>query len=313
MSPSGPAACTSPACDATALLITVLQLAQFVPQHVHMARHRSAAGLSPWLLLFSSLYTYLAAVDLLLLHPLPRAGVCAARPFRCFIDVQPHLQMVGSALLSAAMWYWYLRFLPAPSASTTATATATASDTASDTATPTADATPPRGKLAPHSGPLAIFALFVALALAAAALPLPVAQLSAGRAPGAAVAAYARGCGVLSAALNALMWLPQLALTLARGERGALSLGWVLASCAMDVAYSAYLAARGVDWSVWANNVPDGVLTAVLGGVLLWYAWRDAGGRLPGGAGGTGDAHSEDDLALAERAPLLSARTEVAV
>ena len=43
----------------------------------------------------------------------------------------------------------------------------------------------------------------------------------------------------------------------------------------MDVVYSVYLANLGVNFSVWANNIPDGVQTGVLLGLVLYYEYQD--------------------------------------
>ncbi|CDF39573.1 unnamed protein product [Chondrus crispus] len=89
------------------------------------------------------------------------------------------------------------------------------------------------------------------------------------------VASYAHLCGLLAALFNALMWIPQILVTYAFGHKGALSMGWVLASVIMDVAYSIYLSAMGMHWSVWANNIPDGIQTGILLVMLIWFEYRD--------------------------------------
>lgn len=43
----------------------------------------------------------------------------------------------------------------------------------------------------------------------------------------------------------------------------------------MDIVYSAYLANLGVNFSVWANNIPDGIQTGILMIFLLYFEYRD--------------------------------------
>lgn len=246
--------CTTPLCDSLGLFITVLQLAQFVPQHYEMAVDRSAVGVSPWLLFFSSLYTYLAALDTLLLA-LPTLS-CSQTTFRCFMAQQPLIQMTGSALLSITMWYWYLKFHH-DATQITDPAERRLSNSFFYTA------------LSAHAFYDAFVAISVAAALLAAALGLRFGLESS------VVLQFAYACGSISAVLNALMWLPQIVVTAQYGHKGALSLPWVAASLVMDIAYTLYLAALGTHWSVWINNVPDGVQTAILLVMLVYFESRD--------------------------------------
>lgn len=237
--------------DAAGLLITILQLGQFVPQHYEMAVDRSVVGVSPWLLFFSSLYTYLAALDIIILD-LPDALVCSDSAYRCFILAQPLIQMIGSAILSITMWYWFLKY-------------ATPQDPLHSSS---------RGFLQGiwHGdvGPRAYYDLFVAISavftLIAAGMSIIDRQM---------VEDFAYTCGTLSALLNGLMWLPQILVTYSFGHKGALSLGWVFASVVMDIAYSVYMAQMGMHWSVWANNIPDGVETGLLCILIIYFEYRD--------------------------------------
>lgn len=236
---SSVALCKSVWCDSFSVLMSALQLGQFVPQHVEMATDRNVQGVSPWLLFFNSLYTFLAAIDLILTRSLPSN----LGHYGTFIAAQPHVQMVGSAILSFGMWYWYLRYnKPSPTSSSS-----------SSSAWPIF---------------LTLVACLCATGVTAVLLEGPVAT------------SFAHTCGELAAPLNALMWLPQVLLTLRFHHKGALSTAWVLASFAMDVVYSAYLIALGMHWSVWINNVPDAIFTAALLAIVVRYNAIDrASGR----------------------------------
>lgn len=258
--------CTSIACDAIGLVMTTLQLAQFIPQHIEMIIDRSVLGLSPWLLFFNSLYTYLAAMDLVILHPLSSVVVPGQSLYRGFMAAQPHVQMVGSALLSASMWVWYLWFFKADRhmEETRAQRERVAACRGGSLLS---------ALLLPDVSPRVVFGAFLLTAAGiACAGMLLVGTL--GR-DAAAVIAFAQACGVAAAPLNALMWGPQIAVTAAFGHRGALSPAWVLASLLMDIAYSAYLIILGLHWSVWVNNVPDAILTASLLMIICRFDSRD--------------------------------------
>lgn len=247
--------CTTLACDSVGLLITILQLGQFIPQHYEMAVDRSVVGVSPWLLFFSSLYTFLAALDIMILG----AGAtftCGDGAYRCFIEGQPLLQMCGSAALSISMWYWYLKYHRESSDITDSEERRLLGSFFYGSFTARAF----------YNAFLVIAGFFSFLALALAC--------SFGWDSPAAVS-FAHWCGWLAAILNAVMWAPQIIVTYTFGHKGALSMGWVLASVIMDVAYSVYLATMGMHWSVWVNNVPDGVQTAILLVLLLWFEYRD--------------------------------------
>lgn len=247
--------CATLACDAVGLLITVLQLGQFLPQHYEMAVDRSVVGVSPWLLFFSSLYTYLAALDIILIGA-GDAFTCGEGAYRCFIDDQPLLQMSGSAALSIGMWYWFLKYHHE-----------------------SADVIDSEERKLLGSffyGAMSARAFFNAFLGCASAFTILAAMLSfVFGSESEIVASFAHFCGVLSAFLNALMWIPQIIVTYGFGHKGALSMGWVLASVIMDIAYSVYLATMGMHWSVWANNVPDGIQTGILLVILLWFEYRD--------------------------------------
>ena len=43
----------------------------------------------------------------------------------------------------------------------------------------------------------------------------------------------------------------------------------------MDLVYSLYLAAVGQHWTIWANNVPDGIQTSILLVMLLRIEYVD--------------------------------------
>lgn len=243
--------------DLAGIVITVLQVGQYVPQHIEMAQDRSTAGLSPWLIFFGSLYTYIAFLDLALTDTAPMV-VCSSGVYRCFIDAQPFIQMFLSALLSSGLWYWFILFYKAPEAGI-------ANDEGHITSNHIAhffyDSLPPR----------IFFQLNVAAIVSVTTGALVVAQQGSKE----RIATYAHVCGHTAALLNAVMWLPQIITTLAYGHKGALSFYWVVASVVMDIVYSIYLAALGFDMSVWINNVPDAIQTSILFGLIVFYERRD--------------------------------------
>lgn len=250
-----PPPCTSFLCDVVGLLITALQLGQFIPQHYEMAVDRSVIGVSPWLLFFSSLYTFLAALDTIILGA-GRTFTCAGGAYRCFIEGQPLLQMCGSAVLSIGMWYWYLKYSREPH--------------------DVAEADENKLLASFFYGPDAARTYFDAFLGCAASFTFVAAVLRVwgGRDSGLLVS-FAHSCGLLAAILNAFMWIPQIIVTYTFGHKGALSLGWVFASVVMDIAYSIYLAFMGMHWTVWVNNVPDGLQTGILLIMLLRFEYRD--------------------------------------
>lgn len=241
-------------CDTVGLIITVLQVGQFIPQHVEMVVDQSTAGLSPWLLFFGSLYTYLAFLDIALTDT-ASVFTCGANAYRCFINAQPYIQMLLSAALSSGLWYWYLRYHKAP----------VSDDEAHLSSGGLAHAL--YDALSPH----AFFQLNVLLTAVITATAFSVMYFGDEK----HTAAFAHGCGDVSALLNAVMWLPQIVVTASFGHKGALSIYWVAASIIMDVAYSVYLAFMGLDISVWLNNVPDGIQTSILLGIILYYNQQD--------------------------------------
>lgn len=243
--------------DVVGLVITVLQVGQYVPQHIEMMQDRSTAGLSPWLIFFGSLYTYTAFLDLALTDTASLLS-CSGGAYRCFIEAQPFLQMFLSALLSSALWYWFLLFYKAPSAGV-------ANDEDHITSNRIAhlfyDSFPPR--------------IFFQLNVGAVAFITVVALDLSHRGTEEQITSYAHLCGHAAALLNAVMWLPQIITTLAYGHKGALSFYWVVASVVMDVVYSVYLAFLGFDVSVWINNVPDAIQTSILFLIIVYYERRD--------------------------------------
>lgn len=221
--------------------MTVIQLGQFAPQLVTLVQRKSVVGLSPWMLFFSSIYNYLAALDLLLSDSATsRSMSSSVSPsiYRAFISAQPVFQLVGSAILSALMWPLYLRHLR------------------------------PFRSPPPFTAFLVSAALSTLLALPLFALP-EMLRL------------YATTCGLLAAIANGLMWLPQITLTEQLEQSGALSPLWVFASLLADVLFSFYLIAENVHWSVWANNVPDGVFAAWLLVILARCSNRSSTQLLP--------------------------------
>jgi uncharacterized protein with PQ loop repeat len=247
--------CASWACDTVGLTISLLQVGQFVPQHLEMRADKSTAGLSPWLIFFGSLYTYLAFLDIALTDSYSYF-TCGAGAYRCFVAAQPFYQMLLSAALSSGLWYWYLLYHRAPSPSDDET-----NITSSPVTHALYDAIPAE----------AFFYLNIALVVLVTARAAVLVRAG----DAAVVMSFAHGCGNVAALLNAVMWLPQIVVTAAFGHRGALSVLWVLASIVMDVLYSVYLAAMGLDFSVWANNIPDGIQTSILFGIILYYERRD--------------------------------------
>lgn len=251
--------CTSVGCDITALVVTILTLGQFVPQHVQMATDQSVEGVSPWLLFFNSLYTYLAVVDLVLQHPLRFDGPGL---YRYFIYLQPYIQMIGSAILSAAMWGWYLHFYR--------THHHDVNEAIEDMRLPESEKKVLR-KVVPKMSAEAVFWLFILLCIAvsvvAAMLSMVGMRLVAKR--------FGYVCGIVAAIVNMFMWLPQIMMTAATGQKGSLSTQWVTATLIMDVTYAIYLAVLRFHWTVWLNNVPDAVLSGVLLCMIVRFDYRD--------------------------------------
>ncbi|GAB0493403.1 hypothetical protein MMPV_004685 [Pyropia vietnamensis] len=279
----GTGVCTSWACDAMGLGMSVLQLGQFIPQHVEMYTEKSTVGVSAWLLFFGGLYTWLAALDIVLTGG-PNAFTCGSSPYRCFVASQPLLQMVGSALLSLGMWYWYLLYQPPRSGSV---ANVTDDDVEGDTygygtTRGSGGAFVDGGGGAPvamnevspdwsdFDGTLCfrVLLLLMSLSVGAAAAVVHLGT-------SADVEAFAHGCGYVAGVLNAVMWLPQIVSTWGYKHKGALSLYWVLASVVCDIVYTTYLIFMGLDISVWINNVPDGLQTALLFCLVTYFSWRD--------------------------------------
>jgi hypothetical protein len=248
--------CTSLICDIAGLTITVLQVGQVIPQHLEMYADKSTAGVSPWLLCFGSLYSYLAFVDVALSGESDFA--CGAGPYRCFMSAQPFIQMLLSAVLTFALWFWFLRYFVEseidPGDELGGSSYASLGHTCYNLVSPRV-----------------FFRLTILFASFVTLLACVVNFVGSPE----TVLAFAHGCGQLSAVLNGVMWIPQIILTAVYGHRGALSIQWVIACIVMDVVYSIYLAEMGLDISVWLNNIPDGVQTSVLLAILIYYERRD--------------------------------------
>jgi PQ loop repeat len=248
--------CSSMICDIVGLTITVLQVGQVVPQHLEMYADKSTAGVSPWLLCFGSLYSYLAFVDVALSGESDFA--CGSGPYRCFMSAQPFIQMLLSAVLTFALWFWFLRYFVAtessPGDELRGSPFASLGHTCYNLVSP--------GVFFRVTVFSASFVTLLACGVTFVGSPENVLT-------------FAHICGHLSAVLNAVMWIPQIILTAVYGHRGALSIQWVIACIVMDVVYSIYLAEMGLDISVWLNNIPDGVQTSILLAILLYYERRD--------------------------------------
>ena len=262
--------CTSLVCDVIGLVITVLQLGQLIPQHLECAEQKSVVGLSPWLLLFGGLYTYLAALDIMISSS--ELWVCTAGSYRCFIDAQPLIQMIGSAVLSIALWYWYLKYAHAEG---------------DEDIDEEERALASNFFYASTFGPL-FFNAFLLIAILSSFIAIWVVVVYGVDSETAAY--FAQTCGFTSTVLNGVMWLPQIYVTWSYKHKGALALGWVFASIVMDVVYSAYLDWLGVNFSVWANNITDGIQTTILFFIVVYFEYvdsregRDSYGHIIGGA-----------------------------
>mmetsp|Transcript_7313 Transcript_7313/g.15634 ORF Transcript_7313/g.15634 Transcript_7313/m.15634 type:complete len:341 (-) Transcript_7313:945-1967(-) len=266
---AGGDACGTLLCDITGITITILQLGQVIPQHYEMWADQSTVGVSAFLLLFGSLYTYLAFLDTIITDTIFLQ--CHDGAYRCFLTLQPFIQMAGSALLTIGLWYWYLKFHRAPAAE--AEDFPDADQELADDAARLEGNWLYDGFGETHSG-WRFFWVFVALSVVSTGI-LVVSVVAFGATAGVSQQ-IAESYGLLSAALNAVMWLPQIYTTYTFGHRGALSKEWVFFSVVMDVVYSVYLALMGLHFSVWANNIPDGVQTAVLLAMIIVYDRRDA-------------------------------------
>lgn len=243
--------------DSFSLLITVAQLGQIVPQHVELASERTVVGVSPWLLFFGALYTHLAAIDIMISSN--ELFYCTEGGWRCFIEQQPLWQMIGSAVLSATLWYWYLLF-------------SGEGDEESGIIEEGGMSVEGNVMYASYSGKFffEVYAWFAVISSVVALLVVASFGTTSNIAK-----AFSASCGLSSAALNAIMWLPQIYVTWKYKHKGALSVLWVLSSIVMDVVYSVYLANLGVNFSVWANNIPDGIQTGLLLCLVLYYEYED--------------------------------------
>lgn len=90
--------------------VTLVQLGQFIPQHIELYRRKSVVGLSAWTLFFGSLYTYMTMIDYLVQSRGQWLHSCTQGWSVCFLELQPFVQVVGSWLLVGLLWFWYLRY-----------------------------------------------------------------------------------------------------------------------------------------------------------------------------------------------------------
>mmetsp|Transcript_6461 Transcript_6461/g.11512 ORF Transcript_6461/g.11512 Transcript_6461/m.11512 type:complete len:314 (+) Transcript_6461:7883-8824(+) len=252
--------CTTALCDIVGLVMTVLQLGQVLPQHYEMWAEKSTVGVSAFLLLFGSLYTYLAALDVVLTGS--SFLQCNDGFYRCVIDIQPWFQMVFSAVFTITLWYWYLKYHKAPHDEIDLTQSQVVR----------LEGTWVYDGGESHSGWRFFWSFLIISAvftIVGAFIYLTFGENSQLNQN------FSHLCGLLSAVLNGVMWLPQIYTTYKFQRKGALSKEWVLFSVIMDVVYSVYLAAMGLDFSVWANNIPDGVQTMVLFVMILVFERRE--------------------------------------
>jgi uncharacterized protein with PQ loop repeat len=303
--------------SAASALVTLVQLGQFIPQHIELYQRKSVVGLSAWTIFFGSLYTYLTMIDYLVQSRGVWLRACTRSWLVCFTEIQPFVQVVGSWLLVSLLWFWYLRYekldearelqriragivfsdspadahwksprtetvskLTSPRPGPSTPLLSTDENSASD---PEADATPdpqwwhavPRehrrhAHYRHHryyfddSAHAALF--FKIFLLVVVLVAVPAAGLIGGYDTGSGwlTVLFADVCGYLATLLCTVMWIPQIITTYTYGHRGSLSTLWVLFTFISDVVYSLYLAALGVPFSVWANNVPDGLCAVFL-------------------------------------------------
>lgn len=251
--------CKSWACNLITLLMTVLQIGQIVPQHIEMYLERSVKGVSVWLIFIGGLYTHLATLDIMISSN--ELFFCAGKTnWHCFLDSQPLIQMIGSSLFSGTLWYWYLKF--------------SKHETDYEEILTKEEQSKRLDGINSHSSAQFLFSVFLIFASISSMAEIvflfyygPNNDIS---------LSFAYFCGISSAALNSIMWLPQIYETWSYKHRGALAVEWVFASIVMDVVYSVYLANLGVNFSVWANNIPDGIQTFVLLGLVLHFDNEDA-------------------------------------
>lgn len=230
--------------DLVGIIVTVLQLGQFLPQHWEMYVEKSVEGISPWLLFFGALYTHFSALSMIITDGAP-VFFCKNTSYRCLMDGLPMVQILGSALLSSTMWYWFLKYEH------------TAEDSSDTLGMPFAD----------NFSGRQFYKLFVATAISSTFI-MVVLLYTVGPSGGVTLH-FADASGLFSAALNFVMWIPQIAVTWSRQSKGALSALWVLMSLVMDVLASVYLNYMGVPIAVYANNIADGVQTSILLLILL--------------------------------------------
>lgn len=267
------------------IYVLLYAVCRTVAFHLSQYREKSTVGVSAWLLFFGGLYTWLAALDIVITGA-GNAFTCGASPYRCFVSNQPLLQMVGSAVLSIGMWYWFLLYqhrvddVVADNANVEEGNTYDYGSTGGGGGDSLANANGGIGAAGGNDasethwsdfdGTQCFNVLVVFMAFSAVAA---VAVVHLGTS--AQAEAFAHVCGYVAGVLNAVMWLPQIASTWAYQHKGALSLYWVLFSVLADVIYTAYLIFMGLDMSVWVNNVPDGIQTAILFGLITHFSWRD--------------------------------------
>ncbi len=251
--------CTSWICDFISLLMTVLQIGQIVPQHYEMYTEQSVKGVSVWLIFIGGLYTHLATLDIVISSN--DLFYCNEKTmWRCFLDSQPLIQMIGSSLFSGTLWYWYLKFSKPKAEYNEILTPEERSKALTD--------------INLYSSARSLFNVFIYFTIISSLADVSFILLYGPNDEKSL--SFASFCGLSSAALNGIMWLPQIYETWSYKHRGALAVEWVFASIVMDVVYSVYLAQLGVNFSVWANNIPDGVQTFILLILVLHFDNEDA-------------------------------------
>lgn len=215
-----------------------------------MSANKSAVGVSPWLLFLNSLCTFLVALEFVLIEDIS----CSNSTYRCFIDRQPLLQMLGSAILCATLWFWFLRYYRHDHE-------------------PISHPNKLSHPFITHLAPIAFFNAFLIIAISSTLIALLIRFVEGATSP--PLIAFAQSCGILSTTLNSVMWIPQIIVTATYGHKGSISILWILCTVLMDVVYSVYLSSTGRHWTVWANNVPDALQTFILLILLLRIEYRD--------------------------------------
>lgn len=290
-------ACRHGACMALSLGMTVLQLGQFVPQHVELYRKKSVVGLSARTLFFGSTYTFLAMIDLLLGDNSQSILACGdgggddqTGVYACFVHLQPAVQTIGSWLLLSGLWVWYIRYerldherrkqteragvLFEPTSASATPADESEGGPSEQLRGESPPPPPPRYYDDTHQAYF-FFRLYTLIAVLGSVAAVLLKQFAMEAHPR-VVDAFADACGYVGTFLCGIMWVPQIVMSYSYGHRGSLSVLWVFATFAMDVIYSVYMYFMAVPFSVWANNIPDGVCTLVLLAIVGREERRDA-------------------------------------